>query len=186
MEKEKIKQRLADINTISIALDNYDDIFSDFDPRAISERDLSEDLIVELQRRHRENPRGKYEVVFHAPVSVVDKGVEKKVIQRIKRNFSLKFLQQIKLVNRLRLRGSIFLLSGTTSLAILTLITYSQRLDPLLVDLLGIVLMPLGWFGIWEGFSKIIDAPLPLQREAEVFKKFSKASYKFEYLGEEI
>ena len=185
MEKTQIKQRLADINSISIALDTYDDIFSDFDPRDISERDLSEDLIVELQRRHRENPRGKYQVIFHAPVSLADKSIEKKAIQRIKRNFNLKYLQQIKFVNRLRLRGSIFLLSGTASLAILTLITYSQRLDPLFVDLLGIVLMPLGWFGIWEGFSKIIDAPLPLQREADVFKKFSRASYKFEYLGEE-
>ena len=41
IKPSSVKQRLDDINSISIAIDTYDDIFSDFDPRDDLERDLS-------------------------------------------------------------------------------------------------------------------------------------------------
>jgi hypothetical protein len=44
--------------------------------------------------------------------------------------------------------------------------------------------MPLGWFGFWEGLSKLIDTSPAFIREEKVFEKLSKASYRFKYLEE--
>ena len=108
---------------------------------------------------------------------------EKIVIQRLKRYFKQKYLQKMKDLRSIRIRGSIFVLFGVTNLSLLTVLTYFKLLNTLHIELLGIVLMPLGWFGIWEGFSKIVDtSPMNLQ-EGKFCEKFSKASYNFEYIN---
>jgi hypothetical protein len=184
MAENPIKQRLDDINAISIAIDTYDDIFSDFDPRDISQRDLSEDFIIELTRRHRQDMKGKYDVVLVAPRSIEDTAAEKKIISRLNRYFHQKYRRYVKSINELRLRGSIYIALGMAFLLALALLTYYKKLDILMLEIIGIVFMPLGWFGIWEGFSKIVDLPFKLESDTQVYKKLSRAAYKFEYIGE--
>ena len=43
-------KQLALLRDISIWLETYDDIFSDFDPKAYSERVLSDDFLVEIRK----------------------------------------------------------------------------------------------------------------------------------------
>lgn len=184
MAEDKIKQRLDDINAISIAIDTYDDIFSDFDPRDILERDLSEDFINELSHRHRQSPKGKYDMVLVAPKEIENPAVEKKIISRLNRYFHHKYLRYKKTIDELRIRGGIYVMFGMLLLASFTLLAYYGKLDKLTLELVGIIFMPLGWFGIWEGFSKIIEIPFKLNNDTQVYKRLSKASYKFEYIGE--
>jgi len=47
-------------------------------------------------------------------------------------------------------------------------------------------LMPLGWFGFWEGLSKLIDTSPAFIREEKFFEKLSKASYRFKYIEKEF
>jgi hypothetical protein len=184
MGESAIKQRLDDINAISIAIDTYDDIFSDFDPRDILDRDLSEDFINELRHRHRQNPKGKYDVVLVAPKAIEDQGVEKKIVSRLNRYFHQKYSRYKKSINDLRIRGGVYVVFGMALLSILTLLAYYRKLESLKLELVGIIFMPLGWFGIWEGFSKMIELPFKLENDTQVYKRLSKASYKFEYIGE--
>ena len=184
MAEAAIKQRLDDINAISIAIDTYDDIFSDFDPRDILDRDLSEDFINELGHRHRQSPKGKYDVVLVAPKAIEDPAAEKKIISRLNRYFHQKYLRYKKTIDDLRVRGGIYVVFGMMLLAALTFLAYYQKLDKLTLELVGIIFMPLGWFGIWEGFSKMIDIPFKLNNDTQVYKRLSKASYKFEHIGE--
>lgn len=182
LKPSSVKQRLADINSISIAIDTYDDIFSDFDPRDVVDRDLSEDFINELARRHRQGRKGKFDVVLVAPKSVENVAVEKKITARLNRYFHQKYLRYKKSIDELRIRGAIYIAFGMLLLAALTLIAYFGKMDRLAIELMGIIFMPLGWFGIWEGFSKIVDIPFRLGSDALVYKGLSKAAYKFEYI----
>jgi len=184
MAEDKIKQRLDDINAISIAIDTYDDIFSDFDPRDILDRDLSEDFINELRHRHRQSLKGKYDVVLVAPKSIEDAAVEKKIVSRLNRYFHQKYLRYNKSIKDLRIRGALYVFLGMLLLASMTLLGYYGKLDKLTLELMGIIFMPLGWFGIWEGFSKMIEIPFKLNSDSQVYRRLSKASYKFEYIGE--
>lgn len=184
IKQTSVKQRLADINSISIAIDTYDDIFSDFDPRDILERDLSEDFINELARRHRQGTKGKFDVVLVAPKAIEDQAIEKKITARLNRYFHQKYLRYKKSIDELRKRGAIYIAFGMLLLAALTLLAYFGKMDRLRLELVGIIFMPLGWFGIWEGFSKIVDIPFRLGSDALVYKGLSKAAYKFEYIAE--
>jgi len=184
MAEDPVKQRLDDINAISIAIDTYDDIFSDFDPRDISQRDLSEDFIIELTRRHRQDIKGKYDVVLVAPKSIEDPAAEKKIISRLNRYFHQRYRRYAKSISELRLRGLIYIAIGMAALITLSLLTYYKRLETLMLEVIGIIFMPLGWFGIWEGFSKIVDIPFRLGSDTQVYSKLSRAAYKFEYIGE--
>ena len=182
--EDKIKQRLDDINAISIAIDTYDDIFSDFDPRDISRRDLSEDFIIELTRRHRQDIKGKYDVVLVAPKSIEDPTAEKKITSRLNKYFHQKYSRYIMAIKEIRMKGAIYITLGMALLIILALLTYYKKLDTLMLEVIGIIFMPLGWFGIWEGFSKIVDIPFRLGSDTQIYRKLSRAAYKFEYIGE--
>ena len=178
------EQRIKDIKEVSIAIDDWDDIFSDFDPRSLSERALSEDFISELKRRYRETRKGSFLVSIYAPVSLKDDKSAKIVIQRLKRHFKHRSLQRQKQLNRIRMRGFFFVALGICFLGFLTLATYFRFFSDLAIEILGIILMPLGWCGIWEGFSKIIDtSPIFIQEEM-LFDKLSKADYRFRYIEE--
>jgi len=176
--------RIKDIKEISIAIDKWDDIFSDFDPRPFNERMLSEDFLVELRKRYRETRKGSFIVTILAPMSLKDDIAAKTVIQRLKRHFRHRFLQRQKEIKRIRIRGVIFVIFGICFLGFLTLATYFRFFSDLTIEILGIILMPLGWFGIWEGFSKVVDtSPIYIQEEI-LFNKLSKADYRFKYLEE--
>ncbi len=75
------EQRIKDIKEISIAIDTWDDIFSDFDPRPLNIRALSEDFIAELKKRYRETRKGDFLVTIYAPISLKDAESEKAVIR---------------------------------------------------------------------------------------------------------
>ena len=49
-ESTEPKQSLLKLGEISILLDSYDDIFSDFDPSHYSERTLFDDFIVQSKK----------------------------------------------------------------------------------------------------------------------------------------
>jgi hypothetical protein len=186
MSEENIQQRLNDINAISIAIDTYDDIFSDFDPRDVLDRDLSEDFINELVHRHHRqySVKGKYDIVLVAPKAIEDKETEKKIVARLNRYFHQKYLRYKKTINELRARGAVYIIVGMIMLSTLTLLAYDMKLQRMEIDLIGVIFIPLGWFGIWEGFSKIVDIPFKLNSDTEAYRRLAKAAYKFEYIGE--
>ena len=66
------RKRLLQMSEISLWLDTYDDIFSDFDPRPYSQREMSEDFLKEISRRYLEGKHGRFEVHFTIPSSERD------------------------------------------------------------------------------------------------------------------
>ena len=181
---ETTEQRIKDIKEISIAIDTWDDVFSDFDPRPFNMRALSEDFMAELKKRYRETRKGAFLVIIYAPISLKDEAQEKIVIQRLKKHFKHRSMQRQKEIKRIRTRGITFVVFGICSLGFLTLITYFKTFTELATEILGIIFMPLGWFGIWEGFSKIVDTSPVFIQEEILFDKLSKATYRFRHIEE--
>lgn len=179
------EQRIKDIKEISIAIDNWDDIFSDFDPRPLTERALSEDFIAELKKRYRETRRGTFFVNIYVPSRLKDPVQEKAVIQRLKKHFKHRSMQRQRELNRIRRRGAFFVIFGVFCLGLLILITYFKWLNDLAIEIVSIALMPLGWFGVWEGFSKIVDTSPVFIQEEFLFSRLSKATFKFSHIEED-
>jgi hypothetical protein len=176
------EQRINDLREIAIVIDTWDDIFSDFDPRPLNERTLSGDFMDELKKRYLETPRGNMQIIIYAPVGLKDEKSEQMVVRRLKTHFKYMALEAKRVIVQVRVRGTIFLCVGFAALAFLTLATYVQFMSPITRAVVEIPLMPLGWFGMWEGFSKLVDA-MPRQVEKEdLYDKLSKARYDFRYV----
>ena len=181
-----IEEHIKDIQEISIAIDSWDDIFSDFDPSPLEQRILSEDFLSELKKRYRETQRGNFIITIYAPMFLKDDLTERIVIKRLKQYFKLRHLSTRKEINDARRKGIIFVVFGILFLSVLTLIAYFKMISLLAIELLGIILMPLGWFGIWEGFSRIIEPSPLIKQDLELFGKLTKAVFKFKYAGQMI
>ncbi len=52
-------------------------------------------------------------------------------------------------------------------------------MESFISQLLGVVFLPLGWFGVWEGTSKILSAPEKYQKKLSRYKKLAIAKYEF-------
>src|SRR5687767_13655357 len=50
---------------ISIWIDKYDDVFSDFDSRPFADRSLSDDFLREVQKMTSHNTKGEMRLKFH-------------------------------------------------------------------------------------------------------------------------
>ncbi len=181
-----VKEQIKDLNEISLAIDSWDDVFSDFDPSPLERRVLSEDFLLELRKHYRETPRGNYVITIYAPTVLKDDVSERLVVKRLKQYFKFRHLTAQKEVNVCVEKGLFFVVCGIGFLSSLTLITYYQLVSKLTIDLLSIIFMPLGWFGIWEGFSRVIEPAPFLKHDLELFSRLSKAVLKFRYASVEI
>ncbi len=186
LKKDNLK--IKDFKAITVAIDNLDDIFTDFDPRPVEQRALSEDFLQEIKKFYREGASGQLTINFLAPIKLqkhlLKNRLDLAIVNHIKQIFKHKVLINKKILRQEQKRGLFFLIFGIIFLLIITLFGYYKTLDNLTFDLLGVVFIPLGWFGIWEGFSKVIDNPIKLQEETKMFEKLAKAHYTFKYLSD--
>ncbi len=171
------------LKEISITLDVWDDIFSDFDPRPLDERALSQDFINELKKRYTEKVRGSLLIIFYAPLSLKDERSEKMVIHRLRRYFKERALQKKRDIRHMQLRGAIFVLVGFVSLSSVTFAAYFKLVGEFIDRLLEILLVPLGWFGMWEGLAQIVNASPSFAQEEHLYCKLADAEYRFHYEG---
>ena len=103
------KRELLSKSELSIWLDDYDDVFSDFDSRPINERSLSDDFLVEVRKMVREKPTGNVELKLLIPAAKRKKDLEVMVVCNLHTYFK-HAAEAIQLeMNKTRRRG--FLLS---------------------------------------------------------------------------
>jgi len=169
------------LKEISIILDVWDDIFSDFDPRPLDERALSQDFIGELHKRYKETAKGELLISFYAPKSLQNEESEKMVVHRLRKYFKDQAQEKRHAIHHMRIRGAIFVLIGFVSLTSITLTSFFKLFSELTDQLLQILLVPLGWFGMWEGLAQIVNASPSFAAERHLFRKLATAEYRFHY-----
>ena len=173
----------SDIREISIALDTYDDIFSDFDPRPYSERMLSSDLLFELNNRYVRNPSGRPEIRFIIPKQLRNEAEEKKIEKRLKDHFAVRAAELEKKIRESRRRALFFVAPG---LSFLFLQSYLQFEFPLsFISKVGVdFFLVVGRFLIWAGMERFFFRAHEEEKEYERNEEFKKAKFLFLSLGE--
>ncbi len=139
---------------LSIWLDHYDDIFSDFDSRTITERALSDDFIHEARKMLKEKPNGQVELKLLVPEGLRNSETEKVVILSVHRQFN-RFANVIKIeMKRIRKQGYLMCSIGFALMIAATYIgSFSNKM--FYVTALQVIIEPAGWFLTWTGFDNI-------------------------------
>ncbi len=173
-------QKPADARTVSdvlqtaqIALDGYDDIFSDFDPSPYERRLLSDDFLRELRRRHAEKRKGEFVVNFTLPGSLRSEKTEALVRKRIKDYFKARLRETAK-ERKDKLKEGVLRLVVGVMLSILLIVFPQLDVVPLLT-----ILSVLIWYVLWSGFEELFDVSRRLKRKEAFYDKFLRAEYNF-------
>lgn len=169
------------MSNIQIVVDNLDDIFDDFDPRRIT---LSRDFVRELKSRYLENPSAKG-IVIIMPKEFKNRTKSKEIIYKIKSHFKKQEIKKYKTITSIRKQGVFYVALGILVLTAVILVLQFLKLTRLGENLLELI-YPLGWFGMWEGLSKIVDFPKELRDDEETYYALGEIAYKFSYKMETV
>ncbi|MDD5337512.1 MAG: hypothetical protein PHS02_03445 [Candidatus ainarchaeum sp.] len=177
-KKVEEKKPSSLLNLLHIALDTYDDIFSDFDPSGYEHRILSDDFMKEMQKRYVENRKGDIEIRFSIPAVMRSGRIESLIKKRLKEYFQIQIKELDMEIGKRKGAGGVYFAVG---FVVLLLTYYSSDIFPAShsAQVLGTLLTPLGWFGMWEGLSLLVQAPIKYEEQKKFYSKFSKANYVF-------
>ncbi|MBN2517510.1 MAG: hypothetical protein JXB14_01555 [Candidatus Altiarchaeota archaeon] len=180
-EYEQNKQRLLDMSEISVILDTYDDIFSDFDPRTYSERQLSEDFLSEAKRMSKDRRVGKtdgVELTLLIPSKLKDPKEELVIEKRLHRHFQKHHNLLHKDVSKIKRRGALLVFFGMLMITVATFM-YPMHGDSIPATLLIVIFEPAGWFTMWTGMDHIFHTWNNEKDDLDFYDKMAKCKISF-------
>lgn len=174
------KEELLEKAKISLWIDSYDEIFSDFDPREYNKREISSDFISESKRFARENIKGKFDLVILLPGSIRDTKKELIIKKRLREHFLIQQKYFEKKKRGVLMQGLFFVMLGIFFMVAATFIIFKIENPDFFITFLGVVFEPAGWFSFWEGLNLLIFYSKEKDYDLEFNKKMSKANIVFE------
>lgn len=171
-------KQLMMLRDISIWLDNYDDIFSDFDPRPYSERALSDDFIIEVRKVCKEKEEMINELKLLIPDNKRNNDYEDVIIKRLHSHFKKYHHQNETYYNKLWKKGVLFAVCGAMLMLSASYLSASGS-KTFFVHLLLVIFEPAGWFLIWSGLDVIFFISKRHKRELNFYNKLSKSKISF-------
>ena len=164
---------------ISIILNNYDDIFSDFDPRHYSQRALSHDFLPEIKRAAQDQTSGVVELRLLIPENQRKVSTEAVIKQRLREHFRRHNALLGKELTKVRALGFLMVFVGAI-LGIIATILYDIVEKGFLLKFILILMEPASWFSIWEGANHIFFEAKETKSEFEFYKKMAKSEITFQ------
>jgi len=174
----ELKHREIKKLTATIYLDDYDDIFSDFDYGAYETRRLSEDLLFELEQQLRGVRSAKLDLVFVLPDKARQKNAENLVRKRLKQAFAYRQRSAQEELNGYKRSGAQRISLGILVLALEWFLIYNFEAETVFT-LLGTIIAPAGWFGAFTGLEKFFDIPKETIEKQSAYQVLSGSSISF-------
>ena len=172
------REKLLDASEISLVLDTYDDIFSDFDPRPYDHRSLSQDFLSETKHAARDKISG-LELKFLIPRAQQDSGKEELIELRLREHFEKHEHMIRQEIAANRFRGTVLALIGTLITIAAAGLGYFFK-QYIAAEIAVVVLEPAGWFTIWNGLDMSVFAARGKGADLAFYGKMQDAEITFE------
>ena len=182
-EDDIVRQREREVlamSEVSLVVDNYDEIFSSFDPRPYSNRALSVDFLDEARRATRELNDGAFELRFLLPAEERKIERESVIKKRLKEHFKKHHDLLEKEKKQIVRQGWKFVIFGFAFMFFAAFILYYYHAKiSFFKEFLIVLLEPGGWFLFWEGLDLIIFKSKTITPDLEFYRKMTKAEVVF-------
>ncbi len=166
-------------NEIVLHIAEYNDLFSDFDPRHYSQRALSDDFLYEAKKASREKKDPiKLKFLVHRNFKR-SKPLEEVIKKRLIEHFSKHNRRMRKEVTKTVHIGLILTIAGIVLMSLASIVLFKMPSTKMLTNFLIILLEPASWFFFWEGLNLIIFKPSKGRTNLKFYKKMSKCSIVF-------
>ncbi|MCX6749541.1 MAG: hypothetical protein NTW17_02225 [Candidatus Pacearchaeota archaeon] len=178
-EEEADIQYLGETSEVRFAIQTYHDIFSDFDPRPLAQRGLSEDFLSEAKRAAIVKEAEKIDFIFMVPKKERNLNEEGKIESRLREYFRKHFGILQKEKNKVLKQGIIFTIIGTILMLFATFLLFKFKNTNLIASFFTVLLEPGGWFLFWEGLHQIVFESKRSDPNIEFHKKMCNARIRF-------
>ncbi len=172
------KQKLLRLSELSVWIDVYDDIFSDFDPRPYSDRALSDDFLNEIRKISRETRSGSVELNILIPQALRNNRLESIIRKRLHTYFEIgnrsvrQEMDQFKKNARLLVAFGVAALFGAAYISYLNFPSFWPHLVIVLME-------PAGWFSVWNGSDQLMKSDKLFKPDRDFYRKLTSAEIKF-------
>ena len=175
---DESKQSLLKLAEISILLDSYDSIFSDFDPSPYSERTLSDDFIMQSKKLLRNKSGKKIALNLLLPKNKRNDVDEKIIIKRLHTYFKSVHQELTHEVKKINKRGLYLTATGIILMMAASYISYlnTQKFH---IHLMLVLFEPAGWFLLWAGLDHLVYSSKETKKELSFYSKMTKSEIEF-------
>jgi len=163
---------------LSLWLDSYDDIYSDFDSRHYLKRRISEDFIDELKASLKYRTEHHDALLLLLPAHLRNQEIEKEIAVSIREQMNSRLQALNDKLNAIRRRGIFMLLLGVLFMVTDAIIVY-RAYTAYFIIVLRIIMEPAGWFLIWNGLDFLIYNYRATKKEIFFYKTITQLSLHF-------
>jgi hypothetical protein len=161
---------------LSISIEDFHDLFSDFDARTYEERSISEDFLYELKKVANESEEEINELLLITKTHKIDE--ETIIIKRLQDHFKNRHNHYINKKKKEQQKGLLFFLIGSILLFIATYLLLKQK-ENILLNALIVVLEPAGWFLSWTGLETLFNNTKWRTHDLSFYTKIRKCKVHF-------
>jgi hypothetical protein len=180
MEYKKKQGVLEEVSEVRFAIDQYDDIFSDFDPRPDSVRGFSEDFLSEAERAVMSKNSEKINFVIMIEKEKRNLKEETIVKNRLKKYFEKYYEIMKKKKAGIIKKGVYFILSGIILMFAATFLLFNFKQESLFTSFFTILLEPGGWFLFWKGLELVLFEAKEETPDLQFYERMVNSNIKFD------
>lgn len=180
VSKELVIEKQPHKIVVSLWLDNYDNIFSDFDPRSYSHRELSDDFLAEAKKISQEIEPGVLDLTLLVPSGLRDFHSEKIIRERLHSHFRKVACRLDHVYKKTIKRGVVLAVAGVISMVFATWISTMAEDGGFAMHLLRVVFEPAGWFSTWFGLDLIFYLSREDRETLQFNRKMARAKIEFD------
>jgi hypothetical protein len=165
---------------VQIAIENYNDLFSDFDIRSYSERYISSDFLNELRMRtYKVLNRKGIEITLVIPEGERDAEDERIIIKRLHDFFQIRRDRNIKKRNGILLKSIFLEVVGIGCMFV------ANFLSKYTIEYFKDFMLIPSWFFVWNGLEKYFDHRKILDKKIKYYSFISESRIRFESMQED-
>ncbi|MEK6830011.1 MAG: hypothetical protein AABY15_07890 [Nanoarchaeota archaeon] len=180
MEYEKKQDIHEEVSEVRVAIDTYDDIFSDFDPRPDSVRGFSQDFLVEAERAVMSKNSERINFVIMIEKEKRNLGEETTINNRLKKYFSKYYEIMKKKKKKVIKKGIFFTVAGIILMFAATFLLFKFRQESILTSFFVILLEPGGWFLFWKGLELVLFEAKDATPDLKFYERMVNSSIRFD------
>jgi len=174
------KKRKLGTSEIGFLIDDYDYIFSDFDPRPFSSRALSDDFLIEARKASKDKKTGNIKLSFLIPKKNRKLKEEETIKRRLKAHFEKHEEQSKRDYQKMLRHGIFFLVLGTLIMFAAAFVLFKFPGQNFVENFFVLMLEPAGWFLFWSGLDLMIFKSKEVKPTFEFYKKMANAEIYFQ------
>lgn len=170
------------MSELSLWLDSYDDIYSDFDSRNYLKRRISEDFLHELHNALKHKNERMNDMLLLLPKEGRNEANEQIIIDSLQDFFREQYDYVAAQCRKKLYNGLWLIVSGVLIMSGNSFIGYKMADKTFLLIALKVLLEPAGWFLIWAAFDFLFYGYKELLKERDFYGELSEMRIHFRSL----